>query len=103
MKKATIPYRKTLRLSPPCSFDPVIKYWHGVFTKVALDGLKEIFAGVFYRGVEAELAGFDGKNDHVHPPAVCQPKMAVSSLINNLKGVSSGLTGKKGYPSIQKF
>ena len=73
MKKATIPYRKTLRLSPPCSFDPVIKYWHGVFTKVALDGLKEIFAGVFYRGVEAELAGFDEEDNHARPPACRLP------------------------------
>ena len=43
----------------------VTKYRYGVFTKIILDGLKEIFASVC-RDFEAELIEFDGEEDHVH-------------------------------------
>ena len=72
----------------------VTKYRYGVFTKIILDDLKEIFASVC-RDFEAELIEFDGEDDHVH-------LLAISSLVNSLKGVSSRLIRKKGYPSIQK-
>lgn len=79
----------------------VTKYRYGVFTKVILDDLKEIFASVC-RDFEAELIEFDGEDDHVHLLVVYPPKVAISSLVNSLKGVSSRLIRKKGYPSIQK-
>ncbi|WP_298034606.1 transposase [uncultured Desulfovibrio sp.] len=75
----------------------VTRYRHGVFTKAVPDDLKKIFAGV-RRNFEAELAGFDEEDNHARPPVVCQPKVSG----NSLKCVSSGLTGKKGCPSIQK-
>ena len=43
----------------------VTKYRYGVFTKVILDDLKEIFASVC-RDFEAELIEFDGEDDQVH-------------------------------------
>ena len=61
----------------------VTKYRYGVFTKTILDE-------------------FDGEDDHVHLLVVYPPKVAISSLVNSLKGVSSRLIRKKGYPSIQK-
>jgi putative transposase len=50
----------------------------------------------------AELIEFDGEDDHVHLLVNYPPKMAVSKLVNSLKGVSSFLIRKKGYPSIKK-
>ena len=75
----------------------VTKYRHGVFTKAILDDLKEIFASVC-RDFEAELVEFDGEDDHVHLLVVYPPKVAISSLVNSLKGASSRVIRKKGYP-----
>lgn len=79
----------------------VTKYRRGVFTKEILDDLHDIFAKVC-SDFEAELVEFDGADDHVHLLVNYPPKMAVSKLVNSLKGVSSLLIRKKGYPSIQK-
>ena len=79
----------------------VTKYRYGVFTKIILDGLKEIFASVC-RDFEAELIEFDGEEDHVHLLVVYPPKAAISSLVNSLKGVSGRLIRRKGYSPIQK-
>lgn len=80
----------------------VAKYRRAVFTKQVLDDLEAIFADVCKK-FEAELVAFDGEDDYVHllvnyPP----PKVAISSLVNSLKGVSSRLIRKKQYPSISK-
>lgn len=79
----------------------VTKYRRGVFTKEILDDLHTIFANVC-TDFEAELIEFDGEDDHVHLLVNYPPKVAVSKLVNSLKGVSSLLIRKKGYPSIQK-
>ena len=79
----------------------VTKYRYGVFTKVILDDLKEIFASVC-RDFEAELIEFDGEDDHVHLLVVYPQKVAISSLVTSLKGVSSRVMRKKGDPSIQR-
>ena len=79
----------------------VTKYRRGVFTKAILDDLREIFASVC-ADFEAELLEFDGEDDHVHLLVNYPPKVAVSKLVNSLKGVSSLLIRKKEYPSIKK-
>ena len=79
----------------------VTKYRRGVFTKAILDDLKEIFASACH-DFEAELVEFDGEDDHVHLLVTYPPKIAISALVNSLKGVSSRLIRKKRYPSIQK-
>ena len=79
----------------------VTRYRYGVFIKAVLDDLKEIFASVC-RDFEAELVEFDWEDDHVHLLVTYPPKVALSSLVNSLKGVSSRLIRKRGYPSIQK-
>lgn len=79
----------------------VTKYRRGVFTKEILNDLHGIFAKVC-TDFEAELVEFDGEDDHVHLLVNYPPKMAVSKLVNSLKGASSLLIRKKGYPSIQK-
>lgn len=79
----------------------VTKYRRGVFTKEILDDLKPIFTSVC-ADFEAELVEFDGEDDHVHLLVNYPPKHAVSSLVNSLKGVSSRLIRKRGYPSLQR-
>ena len=78
----------------------VTKYRRGVFTKVVLDDLRNIFASVC-TDFEAELAEFDGGDDHAHLLVNYPPKVAVSNLVNSLKGVSSCIIRKKNYPSIR--
>jgi putative transposase len=51
---------------------------------------------------EAELVEFDGEHDHVHLLLNYHPKVAVSNLVNSLKGVSSRMIRQKKYPSIRK-
>jgi putative transposase len=79
----------------------VTKYRHGAFTKRVLENLRLIFADVC-ADFEAELTEFDGEDDHVHLLVVYPPKVAVSSLVNSLKGVSSRLIRKKNYPELRK-
>lgn len=78
----------------------VTKYRRNVFTKEILDDLRPLFAGVC-TDFEAELVEFDGEDDHVHLLVNYPPKVAVSNLVNSLKGVSSRMIRKKNYPSIR--
>ena len=64
----------------------VTKYRRNVFTKEVLDDLKIFFEKVCV-DFEAELVEFDGEDDHVHLLVNYPPKVAVSSLVNSLKGV----------------
>ena len=79
----------------------VTKYRREVFTKAILDDLREIFTSVCI-DFESELVEFDGEDDHVHLLVNYPPKIAVSALVNNLKGVSSRMIRKKSYPSVRK-
>ena len=79
----------------------VTKYRRGVFTKEIIDELRLIFSSVC-TDFEANLVEFDGEDDHVHLLVNYPPKVAVSRLVNSLKGVSSHLIRKKNYPSISK-
>jgi len=79
----------------------VTKYRRGVFTKEVINDLREIFTGVC-ADFEAELVEFDGEDDHVHLLVNYPPKVAVSALVNSLKGVSSRMIRKKNYPEIKK-
>jgi putative transposase len=79
----------------------VSKYRRGVFTKEILDDLRSIFAGVCI-DFEAQLVEFDGEDDHVHLLVNYPPKVAVSNLVNSLKGVSSRMIRLKQYPSLCK-
>lgn len=79
----------------------VTKYRRGVFTKEAIDDLRGILANVCL-DFESDLIEFDGEDDHVHLLVNYPPKVAVSKLVNSLKGASSLLIRKKEYPSIKK-
>lgn len=79
----------------------VAKYRRNVFTESVLKELKTIFEDVC-TDFESRLVEFDGEGDHVHLLVEYPPKVAVSRLVNSLKGVSSRLVRKSGHPSIQK-
>ena len=79
----------------------VTKCRRGVFTKEILDDLRPIFSSVC-NDFESELVEFDGEDDYVHLLVNYPPKVAVSKLVNSLKGISSLMIRKKKYPSIQK-
>jgi putative transposase len=68
----------------------VAKYRRRVFDAQAIDVLRGIFADVC-SDVNATLVEMDGEDDHVHLLVEYPSKLAVSSLVNSLKGVSSRL------------
>ena len=78
----------------------VTKYRREVFTSEILDDLKLIFASVC-NDFESELVEYNGEDDHVHLLVNYPPKVAISKLVNSLKGVSSHLIRKRNYPNIR--
>ena len=66
----------------------VAKYRRRVFDAEAIDVLRGIFADVC-SDVHATLVEMDGEDDHVHLLVEYPPKVAVSSPVNSLRGVSS--------------
>lgn len=79
----------------------VTKYRRGVFTQEILDDMRPMFASVC-TDFEAELVEFDGEDDHVHLLVNYPPKVAISKLVNSLKGVSSLLIRKKKLSEYQE-
>jgi len=75
----------------------VTKYRKKIFTKEILESLKSIFANVC-EDFEVELVELEGEHDHVHLLVNYPPKIAISKLVNSLKGVSCRLL-KKQYSS----
>ncbi|MFF5089375.1 IS200/IS605 family transposase [Streptomyces niveus] len=66
----------------------VTRYRKGVFDDAMLKRCEEIMREVC-AGFEVELREFSGEADHVHLLVHYPPKVALSKLINSLKGVSS--------------
>ena len=77
----------------------VTKYRKDVFTKPMLDAMEGMFKKVCLN-FEAELTEFNGEDDHVHLLINYPPKVAVSDLVNSLKGVSSRHL-RKDFPEIK--
>ncbi|MER5598825.1 IS200/IS605 family transposase [Streptomyces sp. NPDC002265] len=66
----------------------VTKYRRGLFNDEMLTRCEEIMRKVC-EDFEAELKEFNGERDHVHLLVHYPPKVAVSKLVNSLKGVSA--------------
>ncbi|WP_462188772.1 MULTISPECIES: IS200/IS605 family transposase [unclassified Frankia] len=66
----------------------VTKYRHRVFEDGHLTRLEEIMRAVC-ADFETDLAEFNGEGEHVHLLVNYPPKVALSRLVNSLKGVSS--------------
>ncbi len=78
----------------------VAKYRRQVFDGDAIQRLRPIVANVC-ADFEAHLIEMAGEDDHVHLLVEYPPKVAVSNLVNSLKGVSSRRL-RKERPHIQK-
>lgn len=66
----------------------VTRYRRGIFDDGMLKRCEEIMREVC-GSFETELREFNGEADHVHLLVHYPPKIALSKLINSLKGVSS--------------
>ncbi len=66
----------------------VTKYRHHMFDATHLERMEAIMRAVC-TDFECELVEFNGGPDHVHLLVNHPPKVAVSRLVNSLKGVSS--------------
>ena len=59
-----------------------------------------VFLRCVCNNFEAELVEFDGEDDHVHLLINYPPKVAISTLVNSLKGVSSRMIRKKNHATM---
>ncbi len=66
----------------------VTKYRGGVFDDAMLARCEEVMRDVC-ADFGTELRDFNGEHDHVHLLVYYPPKVALSVLVNSLKGVSS--------------
>ena len=78
----------------------VTKFRHEVFTDAHLPRLEEIMRAVC-ADFEVELVEFNGESNHVHLLVNFPPKVALSKLVNSLKGVSSRRL-RQEYPELAK-
>lgn len=78
----------------------VTKYRKRVLDGKAIEILRDSFSGICQK-FEAELAEFNGEQDHVYLLVHYPPKVAVSALVNSLKGASSRVL-RKLYPEIAR-
>ena len=69
------------------------KYRKKIFTKAHLELMNEVFIDVCNK-FDAQLVEFDGEKDHVHLLVLYPPRVAISTLVNSLKGVSSRMLRK---------
>lgn len=76
------------------------KYRHRVFKERHLERLEEILSAVC-DGFGAELVEFNGEADHVHLLVNFPPTVAVSNLVNSLKGVSSRRL-RREFPELER-
>ena len=80
----------------------VTKYRRKIFDQDAIEKLRGYFASVcadFY----VELVEMDGERDHVHLLINYPPKLAISNLVNSLKGVSSRLLRRDRPDIAQRY
>ena len=78
----------------------VTKYRHPVFNDAHLNRLEEIFRSVCEE-FECELVEFNGETNHVHLLVNFPPKVALSKLVNSLKGVSSRRM-RQEFPELER-
>ena len=64
--------------------------------------MKVIFSDTCLK-FECTLEEFDGEGDHVHLMIHYPPKLALSKLVNSLKGVSSRYLRKEFQKELKKY
>jgi len=78
----------------------VTKYRRGVFDEYLLDKLKVIFANIC-TDFDSVLIEMDGEDDHFHLLISYPAKIAISNLVNSLKGVSSRLLRAQDFDRLR--
>ncbi|MEQ4715615.1 IS200/IS605 family transposase [Nonomuraea sp. B19D2] len=80
----------------------VTKYRRGALTDEMLVRCEEVMRGVC-ADFEVELREFNGEHDHVHLLVHYPPKVALSKLVNSLKGVSARMLRKEYSTYVRKY
>ncbi|WP_433352874.1 IS200/IS605 family transposase [Microtetraspora malaysiensis] len=80
----------------------VTKYRRGAFTDPMLVRCEQIMREVC-ADFEVELCEFNGGDDHVHLLVHYPPKVALSKLVNSLKGVSARMLRKEFSTHVRKY
>ena len=80
----------------------VTKYRRQVFTKAILEDMRSVFSDICQK-FAAELVEFDGEDDHIHLLVNYPPKVAISSLVNSLKGASSRVLRKRHASLVKRY
>ena len=70
------------------------KYRKKIFKKEHLEVMREVFENICNMN-DSTLEEFDGESDHVHLLITYPPRIALSTLVNSLKGVSSRILRQK--------
>lgn len=78
----------------------VTKYRRRVFTDAHLVRMEEICRDVC-ADFEADLVEFNGESEHVHLLVTYPPKVALSHLVNSLKGVTSRYM-RREFPELER-
>jgi putative transposase len=68
-----------------------------VFTAESLAIVEKSFKEVAKK-MDFQIQEFNGESDHIHALIEYPPKLSISQIVNALKGVSSRMYGKAGYP-----
>jgi putative transposase len=80
----------------------VLKYRRKAMTKRVLKALRGSFS-IVCADFGAMLKECDGENDHIHLLIDYPPKVAVSRLVNSLKGVSSRMIRKLRFSEVTRI
>ena len=78
----------------------VTKYRRGVLSERAIEVIREACQGVC-NDFSAKLVELNGEDDHVHLLVEYPVTVALSRLVNSLKGVSSRMLRAREFPEVQ--
>ena len=78
----------------------VTKYRRGVLSERAIEVIREAAGGVC-RDFTAKLVELNGEDDHVHLLVEYPPTVALSRLVNSLKGVTSRMVRAREFHEVQ--
>ncbi|WP_246467414.1 IS200/IS605 family transposase [Streptosporangium album] len=95
-------HRTARRLPPPRPFGVRHQVPEGAFTDPMLVRCEQIMREVC-ADFEVELREFSGEDDHVHPLVRYPPKVALSKLVNSLKGVSARMLCKEFSAHVRTY
>jgi len=80
----------------------VTKYRRGVFTDEILKDCEQVM-GKVCADFGARLVEFNGEDDHVHLLIDYPASVALSNLVNSLKGVSSRILRRDHHTHLSKY